>query len=212
MEYCTEGAAEFSKQLFPEEFKGICIDIGAHHSQWKNNTWIFEQDGWDTYCIEPNIYCIDELKANRKKVYHCAIGNKNDNNSKLFIYGKVNKMEGPNGMAAGTGLNEWYGIADEIQNIKALTLEKFCEEQNISRIDYLSIDTEGTEVDIITSTDLRKLNVKILVIENVNLLSHRKQKEYLNSQGFHWVKRFIYNDVYIGGNLREDKGLYPENP
>jgi hypothetical protein len=101
MGYVTEGVPEFVKTLFPIDFKGIGIDVGAYHSTWINNTWILEQAGWDIYCIEPNPHCLDELKANRKKVYPYAIGPKFSDDEILYI---IKAGHGPNGEAGGTGL------------------------------------------------------------------------------------------------------------
>ena len=213
LDYITEGTPEFVKSLFPETFKGVCVDIGAYHPTWFSNSWIFEQAEWDTYCIEPNAYAIPLLMQNRKKVFQYAIDNKNDDNAKLFIYGKKNPNPGfgPDGMAAATGL-VWGGGAgdeehDEIQIVKTLTLNKFAEENNIDHIDYLSIDTEGKEFDILSSADLIKLNVKVIVAESLTRKAHDKQKELLNSLGFYWIKRFAVNDIYICQNTFIEDGL-----
>ena len=214
LEYITEGTPEFAKSLFPETFKGICVDIGAYHPTWFSNSWIFEQDGWETYCVEPNKYAIPLLKENRKKVFQYAIDNKNDDNAQLFIYGKANPNPGfgPDGMAAATGLI-WGGGSgdeahDEIQTVRALTLETFTKENNIDHIDYLSIDTEGKEFDILSSADLIKLGVKVIVTESLNLEKHNKQKQLLNSLGFYWIKRFAVNDIYVCQNTFIEEGLF----
>lgn len=213
LDYITEGTPEFVKSLFPESFKGMCVDIGAYHPTWFSNSWIVEKDDWDTYCIEPNKYCLPLLIEHRLKVFNYAIDNKNDDNAQLFIYGKntPNNSFGPDGMAAATGLI-WGGGSgeeanDEIQIVRAMTLDTFVKENNIDHIDYLSIDTEGKEFDILKSSDLINLKVKVVVTESLTLEKHLKQKELLNSLGYYWIKRFAVNDIYVRQNTHTEENI-----
>ncbi len=53
------------------------------------------------------------------------------------------------------------------------------------KIDFISIDNEGNEFDIVDSINFNLLDIKSLVIEN-NYKDNRI-KEYLNSQGFELI-------------------------
>ena len=66
---------------------------------------------------------------------------------------------------------------------------------NIKKIDFISVDTEGTELEVMEGLDLHKYDVKLLVIENnYNDISIEK---YMNSQGYKKDQRYKVNDFYI---------------
>jgi FkbM family methyltransferase len=186
-EYITDGVPEYILTLFPKNFVGICVDVGAYDPFWISNSWIFEQAGWDVYCIEPNPSCIPRLKKYRKNVleYACSYENKDD--VELFVY-SVN-YAGPNllnketwnGEASGTGLIDHSlihqkNIADSHNNllsrivkVKARTLDWLMENEiKQDHIDYLSIDVERNEIAVLKGIDLLKWNPKVISIENLS--------------------------------------------
>ena len=44
---------EYIKSLFPNDFIGICIEVGAYNGISLSNTYHFELIGWRCLCIEP---------------------------------------------------------------------------------------------------------------------------------------------------------------
>jgi hypothetical protein len=73
-----------------------------------------------------------------------------------------------------------------LYKVKTVTLNDIFYENNLSSVDFLSIDTDGTEYEIIKNFDFKRFKVKILVIEHnyqnfrkpiVNLL---KKNNYVN--------------------------------
>jgi len=62
-------------------------------------------------------------------------------------------------------------------------------------VDFLSIDVEGSEMDVLKTIDLNCWQVKTICIENIN---HEvtEQLDYLTALGYTKTKRFVYNDIY----------------
>lgn len=200
MSYVTEGTGEYCRTLFPADFKGIGVDIGAYHPTWISNTWIFEQEGWEVYCVEPNPYCVPGLTEQRKKVIECAIGKEYADDQDLYIY-KLG--HGPDKMAGGTGLLDKHldQPAMEIVKVNVRTFDWLIEKiLKIDHVDYLSIDVEGTEMDVLKFADLDRWGVKVIVIENIE--EDIAQHEYLVSKGFEKLNRIYVNDIYrrVGWN------------
>lgn len=196
--YVTEGVGEYVLSLF-KGFRGVCIDIGAYHPYWLNNSWIFERIGWRTYCIEPNPNCIPELKKHRQNVLEYACGSTNEDNVNLYIYS--NDIVGE---AGGTGLHKftqdeidrWKQPFKEIVKVKVRTLDWLMENEiKEDCIDYLSIDAEKSELEILKGTNLEKWKPKIIIIENTE--DDEEQREYLINRGYRRVNRIIFNDIYV---------------
>lgn len=201
--YFSEGVAEHVLSLFPKDFKGVCVDVGAYDPFWTSNSWILEEDGWETYCIEPNPNCIPRLKEYRKNVLEFACGEENKNDVPFYIY--TYNYAGPNlnkediwyGEAAATGLllHKEYDIHKKI-TVNVRTLDWLME--NIIKqdhIDYISIDVERNEMSVLKGFDLARWKPKVIVIENID--RDTEQLEYLQQRGYKYIYRMSLNDFYM---------------
>jgi len=220
-DYITEGVAEYVVTLFPEGFKGICVDIGAYDPFWISNSWIFEEAGWDTYCIEPNSARIPKLKQFRKNVLEYACGDHNEDDVNLYIYkapyagpadepGNTKIEVGPyegamSGEAACTGLirhsseqpNQYEDFLDRVIKVKVRTLDWLMENEiKQDHIDLLSIDVELNEMTVLKGTDLKRWNPLAIIIENQTPQDEVAQLAWLTELGYSKVNRIGVNDVY----------------
>jgi hypothetical protein len=65
----------------------------------------------------------------------------------------------------------------------------------LDKIDYISIDTEGTELEVLKGFDIAKWMPKLMVIENN--FNDPQIEEYLTTFGYTKVKRLVVNDFYL---------------
>lgn len=183
--------------LFPNNFKGVCIDVGAYHPTWLSNSYELEQSGWDVYCIEPNPYCIPDLLQGRKNVVQCAVGEENHEWAEFYIY---RTGHGPNDMAGHTGLLEKDKKDEageyELIHVRVRTLISILRYMiNVDRIDVLTIDTEGTEMEVLRGFDIETWKPKVVVVENIEP-ENTEQFDYLKKRGYTLRKRINFNDIY----------------
>lgn len=192
----------YISEFFEPDFIGTCIDVGAARPIRGNNTYYFEQKGWTVYCIEPNTRCLPALTTNRKNVFNFACGARNLDEAEFTIC----TLAGGNQEAV-TSLkldqrlldkHRIYNPTFEKVKVKLKTLNSFIVEQAIANIDFVSIDTEGTELDVLAGFDIQKYKPKLFVIED-NFDDPKIQK-YLDRFGYVKEKRVGVNDFY----LRED--------
>lgn len=188
------------EQYFPKGYKGICIDVGANEPIIGNNTYVFELNGWDVYSIEPNPKCVESLKRHRSKVFSFAASNE-DKNEVTFTICTL-PHDGNQGAISSLVVDQkllhdhkqYNPVLSEI-TVETKTLNTFIEENGITQIDFISIDTEGTELDVLKGLDLDKHSPKLLVIENN--YETPDITEYLQNFGYIKDKRVFVNDFYI---------------
>jgi FkbM family methyltransferase len=206
-EYTSEGVAEYVHTLFDVDFKGVCIDIGANDPFWLSNSWLFEHLGWDCYCIEPNPHCIERLKFHRENVLEYAVGKKNEDNVPFFIYTNLTSDDsGPNRQAGGTGLIDFTHMKDwpkEQVLVKTRTFNWIMEHEiGLEHIDFLSIDVEGSEQDVLSTVDLSIWKPKVVVIENLfgppfYMYEENWIPKWFEERGYKLINRIKFNDIYI---------------
>jgi len=189
---------------------GICIEIGASNGVKGSNTKYFEDNGWDVLCIEANPSQEKDLKSCRKhvKMYGCGSKNKNAN---LFIF-KVGEKNIESSLTSLKPDERLIKDHNHIINnkktvkIKVKTLNWILEKDTSSTpffqkkyFDFISIDTEGTELDVLKGIDLNKYKIKLLVVENN--YEDKSIINYLKKFNYKLDQRYKINDFYIRTDL-----------
>lgn len=199
MYYGQHGEDRHIQEFFAPDHKGVCIDVGANEPVSGSNTYYFEQKGWKVYSIEPNPYCVQRLKEHRQNVFNLAISDKNQKDVTFTICTLNN---GEQGAISSLEIDEkllqahhMYSPKLEKITVETKTLDTFIEENNIIEIDFVSIDTEGTELDVLKGFDINKFSPKLFIIENN--YDSADIAEYLKDFGYVRVKRVAVNDFYV---------------
>lgn len=175
MYYGQFGEDEFLEYYFTEKYGenyiGNCIDIGASDGINGSNSYLFEQQGWDCICIEANPEYAESASKIRKQVFNYGISDVNKKDAVFIVY----TINGGNQSAISSlGVDDRLvrdhkHMIDRVDSIKieAITLDSLLESLNYNKkIDFVSIDTEGTEISVLRGFDLLKWKPEILVIEN----------------------------------------------
>lgn len=192
--YSTEGVAELVASIFPAGYKGTCVDVGAYAARWLSNSYILEEAGRTVYCIEPNPRCAPFL-ASRANVYCFAMGSESKEDVDFYI--QTNEALTPGGMAGATGLypHTMEGYTTDVIKVQMRTLNWFMDTYFVGdSLDFLSIDTELSDFDVLCGIDLDKWGVKVVCIENIN--KGCQQRDYMKEQGYRLCLTLIHNDIY----------------
>lgn len=186
------------ERFFKSESSGIFVDIGAYDGVTFSNTLLFEELGWRGLCIEPLPGAFEKLKAERKATcLNCAISDSAGTGTFL----EVDMPSGFEKMYSGLKANfderhrktiaQWGKNAKELK-VPIRRLVDILDENSIRRVDYMSIDTEGSEWKILRSFDLHRYDVTVLSIEN-NYQDQKIRKHMVDS-GYRLVHVFANID------------------
>lgn len=183
---------------FDPSFKGGAIEVGACDGKFFSNTLAFEEAGWTCLAIEPDPSWHTALKQNRRNFNFSAIGDK-DGIADLTIY----TQGGHSDHSAITSIRPDQRLVDQysgkpIAKIKVplMTLDTAIRVGPIFQsIDFVSIDTEGTELDVLKGFDIHRWKPKLFVIENN--YEDPDVAEYLKPFGYKLDKRIGVNDFFI---------------
>jgi hypothetical protein len=82
----------------------------------------------------------------------------------------------------------------EIIKVECKTLNSILEIAKVDGIDFLSIDTEGWELEVIKSFSTAKYSPKVILLENY--LHSERYNEYMNRIGYQLDMKVEYNYIY----------------
>tara|TARA_R100001086_G_scaffold242437_2_gene170147 strand:+ start:1286 stop:1894 length:609 start_codon:yes stop_codon:yes gene_type:complete len=185
-------------EYFNHKRDGYFVDIGSHDGKDLSNTYRLEKEyGWKGICVEP-------LEEEFKK---CVESRPSSICVNTCIYDHNGTVRF-NQVTRGNNYNMLSGIDDEnykcrenfIQVEKpCITLTKLLEDNNCpSVIDFLSIDTEGSELKILKGLDHNKFSFRYLTCEHNYDNEKRKDiKEYLESVGYNFYMENQWDDIFI---------------
>lgn len=195
-----------NEKYLKNQAMGNCIEVGAVDGYDHSNTLFFEYKGWNCLCIEPQPQYFTNLERNRKLALNYAIASKEEKDVTFYqVLCKMNDTyypwSGMSGLEIDERLLETHkemGLDPIVREIKVNTKRlDWCIDNyfDYDIIDFISIDTEGTELDVLRSFDVNKYNTKLLVIENNHNEPHIEN--YLKEFGWKKDMREEVNDFYI---------------
>jgi FkbM family methyltransferase len=190
------------QKYFNNESNKIMVEVGAATPNYISMSKLFRENGWRTICIEPNSEFVKLHKEQNNEIYEYAISDHIEKNVDFEIYSVSNKYN-ENAISdhsySSLGVKPRYNnrpeyIRKKIIKVNVITLDYLLETLNIQHIDFLSIDTEGWEMEVLRGFDSNKYQPKIIMIENVG--HDNLYVKYMNSINYKMVKSMAVNEIY----------------
>ena len=176
--------------IFQHKTNGFFIELGAHDGLTQSNSAFFEESrGWTGLLIEPSLSAFELCKANRPNSiclnYACVANDYTDKVVKGDFHGQT--MCSVDGMRCQD---------THLVEVPASTLEALLDRYAPSTpIDFLSLDTEGYEINILKGLNLDKYRPTYMLIEIYNK-DFREICEYLDAHNYKIHSNFTeYNPV-----------------
>lgn len=202
--FSQSGQDKIIKEIFFRNKKnGYFIEIGAFDGITGSNCFYFEKYlNWDGIAVEPNRIQFNKLQKNRKcKCFNNPISDKIENVEFVEVLEGYVQMSGINSANYKKTLEVINSnIKNKIQkySVKTLTLSDIA--QTNKNIDYLSIDIEGQELQVLNSIEFSDYEIKVLSLENndqkkinFNKLLQDNDFVYFDTIG---VDEIFYNKKY----------------
>jgi FkbM family methyltransferase len=190
--------------IFKGYKNGFYVDVGSHDGISINNTLYFEKNNnWTGINIEPIKKVFDKLVINRPNNINlnCAVCNNDGETDFLCNTGYTEMISG---IKDNFDMRHFYrlhrenqlmGSTTEVIKVKTKKLETILDENNINHINYLSIDVEGAEFEVIKSINFDKVFIDVIGFENNYNDVSVPIVEYLENKGF--ITIHISLDIFM---------------
>ena len=176
MFYSQDNQDRYLEQNVFKSYKnGVYVDVGAHDGITINNTLYFEKNHqWTGINIEPIKSVYDKLVANRPDNVNlnCAVCNQDGETEFLCNVGYTEMISGIKETFDTRHLNRLQnenrqmGSTTNVIKVNTKRLETIFDEHKLSHINYLSIDVEGAEFEVIKSINFDKVYIDCIGFEN----------------------------------------------
>lgn len=158
-------------RVFQNQSKGFYIDVGAYHPIHDSVTYYFYQRGWQGINIEPHVEYYREFEHVRPRDINLNLAVSNRQGPVHFYHcTSVPNHEGINGLSSASWENvrrlTEVGCMFEEHTVEAATLDQICSNHVRSTIDFLTIDVEGHEGEVLQGIDLTRWRPRVILVED----------------------------------------------
>ena len=177
------------KHFFRDKKEGIYIDVGCFHPKLANNTYLLYKKGWRGINIDVDPHTIEIFNYLRPRDYNkqIAVSDKSGEVDLYFYHNRsaINTLSKETFVSRG-------GKSLDIKKIKSETLNSIIENspyQN-NKIDFLTIDVEGYEINVLKRFDINKYRPDIIVLEFID--NELKRQEFYNQN----IHKVMNSEIY----------------
>ena len=189
--------------LLKKKENGVFLDLGAHDGVTISNTYFFEMErNWSGICVEPIPEVFEKLKKNRAcKLIQGVVAPSDGEFEFKRLHGYTEMLSGivefrDDRHDQRTNYEiRLHGGDTEIIKVKGFKVSTILEKYRIRRVDYLSLDIEGGELEVLETMDFKKYDITCLTVENN--YGDDAIKRVLKSKGYRLLFNFRTEDFYI---------------
>ena len=191
-------------QIYKEKQNGYFIEIGAVDGISLSNTYLLETKyNWRGICVEPNPETFEKLKINRPQSHCC-------DNAIFSETGLTVQFDIANTCNLLSGISTYIDCHKNTVNsnkttiqVTTLSFNDLLEKYNAPTfIEYLSLDTEGTEYEILKTFNFDKYTIGLIDVEHNSIEPRRTHiRELLQSKGYIYMGENKWDDMYKHSSL-----------
>jgi len=202
--YSQEGEDLILSRIFEKKNIGFYIDVGAHHPKRFSNTYLFYKKGWNGINIDamPGSMKIFERIRKRDINLEIAISEKKEELTYYIFNEKaLNTFSGELAKSRTKANKQYLVESEKVIKTKKLAdvLDKYLPTE--TEIDFLTIDAEGLDLEVLKSNNWEKYVPKIILVELLNVINFDELKNneisnYLHLRGYEFFAK-TFNTVFF---------------
>ena len=203
--YSFNGIDLLVDYIFKSKKNGFYLDIGAQHPVSNNNTYLLFKKGWNGINIDLDEKNINLFKLARPKDINLNFAiSDSEKEVDLFFYHDSSPIN-----TLSKNVSDFQKAkVSKIKKIKTKILNNVLEDLSLkSHIDYMNIDVEGHEIQVLKGFNIAKYKPSVISIEYLDL--NMKKLEFRNNDinnllNSDLYKYFIQNNYYFVNWLHGD--------
>jgi FkbM family methyltransferase len=166
--YSSEGEDLILKRIFDKKQHGVYIDVGAHHPFRVSNTYLLYKQNWTGINIDPMPGSMAVFNRHRPKDINLEMGvSEAKQQLTYFIFNEpaLNTFS-PEKVTEYTQVDQYRVIAEKKIETWPLAdiLDKYLAKD--VAIDFLTIDAEGLDLEVLRSNNWEKYRPEYVLVES----------------------------------------------
>lgn len=183
---------------------GFYVDVGCYHPIVYSNTYLFYRRGWSGICIDPSPVSAKEWKTRRPRDIMVTAG-VNSKESTMYYF-QFDHSPPCNRLVSEEECSHLKSTLkpDQLSKIDVGPLAKLLH-QNVppgKRIDLMSINCEGLDLEVLKSNDFDRFRPRALVVEDHDFSSDTKISSFMKSIGMRQVAQALISKIFVDDSVK----------
>ena len=178
---------------------GFYVDVGAFDGRYLSNSLIFEKADWHGICVEANPQYAELCRQNRPRattINKAVVGDARRTVELVADSTGLFTGEAPPREEVAGHYKAWKLPQPEWETIQveATTLDKIL--GGCPPIDFLTLDIEGGEEEVLSSFNFERHAPRVLLLENPTDVMN----EILGAHGYRLARSLLWNSFFAKGD------------
>jgi FkbM family methyltransferase len=183
-------------EIFSDTTTGVCMEVGAFDGVAGSATLAFEQLGWTTILVEPLPELAAKIRACRKgRLFEAAAGPVNGD----VMFKRALHDAAISTLADTQWQRQLYTLRHESWEeipVRQLTLDTILEQSGATRVDFVIIDVEGFEPEVLRGWDIARWQPRVIILEDNSRGLDLGVARHLAASGYVCFNHTGVNDWY----------------
>jgi FkbM family methyltransferase len=208
--YSQEGEDMILRKLFREQKCGFYVDVGAHHPRRFSNTYFYYRRGWTGINIDamPGSMRLFETMRPRDLNLECAVGRGNGE-AKYFVFNDLALNTFDENLMVERNKEPYQVVRELIIQVKTLNSILSQHLPSGQSIDFLSVDVEGMDLDVLQSNDWEQFRPRYILVEcfclELTQLARDKVCGFLSQHGYQPIAKTLNTAVFQDTTFPHDR-------
>jgi FkbM family methyltransferase len=170
----------FVRNYFHTQPTGVYVDVGAYHPFCLSNTWLLYRHGWRGLCVEPNPATARLFRKWRPR--------------DILVNVAITREAGNVSLTLSENESHVGSVEDQRTpqiSVPALPLARVIDDYlslvEVPLIDFMSIDCEGLDEEVLHSGDWQRHRPTLVAVEDSTRTPDAPVCRYLESQGYRYL-------------------------
>jgi FkbM family methyltransferase len=203
--------AQFGEDRLLDEYfggkrDGFFVEIGAYDGVRMSNTFFFEQQGWSGILVEADAALAEQCRIARPRstVLHCAIVGPDAPDMVTFQVSEDWKSLSSLSFDASRRaqlerLSGGFRISEV--SVPGRTMDSILEANGVGQIDFVTIDVEGHEWDVLRGFSIDRWKPGIVIVERNTLFPDHRIVRHMFETGYRYLRTTGVNDWFERGSI-----------
>ncbi len=194
--YSQFGEDLLLRSLFSGKSSGVYIDVGAFHPIYLSNTYALSRQGWSGMAVDANASVAHLYGRFRPKdvFVHSAVGSRSDRiKMSMFEAGAFNCTADH-----AENVPEQFRQQEIVVEVPMRPLAAILKDREIGPVDFLNVDCEGSDLEILQSNDWSRWRPSVVCVEDHSDEWQKSEvAQYVTGQGYSLKFRAGLSSLFV---------------